>query len=522
MKKILILILSGATVLAGSSCKKYLNVNTNPNQATSVQPYQVIDEAIVYAASNRETFNDYGSEVGGYAANAGGYGGFGSSWTYDYSTSDYSNLWQVAYSMMENVQYVLTATQGDATQVYYNAMAKVIEAYEFEELVDAYNNVPYGQALSGTTYLTPKYDSASAVYQDLANVLDSAILEINNAGSAAVYSSGADPLFDGNMTLWKQFANTIKLRLIVHASSVMTFSNTTFSSDGFLTTDAVVNPGYAQSSGKVNPAWNDWVVQYNGSAGNRAWLPSTYVMGFYNGVKLTDSWRGAAIFHDFPYYCGQLGLTIGTPSAPGLTGAWYSGSDTTSSTSLGGAIGVMKAPSMGMPLMLAAESYFLQAEAYERGILTSGLTDAEAFQDGILASFTYLEEDASLSVASGYTPATDVAAYEAANTSSYLVNYSLATTSAQKIEAIITQKYIAMNMITTSEGWNEFRRTGYPQCATVALNNPYGSFASTQSQATTTNKLPTRILYPNTEYEYNDGNVPQNISAWGSKIFWAQ
>lgn len=523
MKKILIFLLSGATILAGSSCKKYLNVNTNPNEATSVLAYQVIDQAIVYAATNRETYNDMGDYIGGYAANAGGYGGFGSAWTYDYATSDYAGNWQASYQMLENVQYVLTATAGDPTQAYYNAMAKIIGAYEFEELVDTYNDIPYGQALQGTTFLTPKYDSAAAVYQDIANSLDSAILEINNAGSSAVYSTGADPLFSGDMTLWKQFANTIKLRLIVHASSVMTFTNTSFSSDGFLTTDAIVNPGYAQSSGKVNPAWNDWVVNYAGSAGDRAWVPSNFIYGFYDGTKLTDTWRGALIYHDFPGTpYGQLGITIGTASAPGLCGAWYSGLDTSSSTSLGGALGVMKDPSMGMPLMSAAESYFLQAEAYERGILTSGLTDVQAFQAGLLASFTYLEEDASLTVASGYTPVNDVASYQAANPSSYLVNYNLATTSAQKIEAIITQKYLAMNMITTSEGWNEFRRTGYPVCASTPLGNPYGSFASTQSQATTPNKLPTRILYPNTEFEYNDANVPQNVSAWGSKIFYAQ
>jgi hypothetical protein len=402
-------------------------------------------------------------------------------------------------------------------------MAQIMKAYEFEDLVDTYNDVPYAQALSGTTYLTPKYDSAAVVYQDLANILDSAIAEIN-ANSGAVYANGADPLFGGNMTLWKQFANTIKLRLIVHASAVMTFSNMTFSSDGFLTTDAVVNPGYAASSGKVNPTWNAWVVYYNGSSSNRAWVPSTYAFGFYNGTKLTDSWRGAAIFHDWPNFVayGQLGVTTGTQSDPGLTGAWYSGLDTSSGTALGGAIGVEKDPSMGEPLMLAAESYFLQAEAYERGILTSGLTDVQAFNAGILASFTYLEEGPTLTLAAGYDPASDVAAYQAANSTTYLVNYSLATTAAQKQEAIVTQKWIALNWINTAEGWNEFRRTGYPLCANTALNNPYNSFASTQSQATTANKLPTRILYPNTEFNYNDANVPQGVSPWGSKIFWAQ
>jgi len=523
MKKISILLLSGAILFGGGSCKKYLNVNTNPNAATGVPAYQVIDQTIVATANTLEQYSDYGGQVGGYMANAGGYGGFGIIWTYDYGTGDLTNLWNSSYSTLEDAQSVINSTTTDPTQANYLAMAQIIKAYNTQMLVDQYNDIPYSQAFQGASNITPKYDSASAVYQQLANLLDSAINEIN-AASGAVYQTGADPLFGGNMTLWKQFANTIKLRLIVRASAAMTFTNTTFSSDGFLTTDALVNPGFQQASGQTNPGWGDQVVSYTGAAADRAYCPATYVFGFYNGAKLNDSWRGATIFHDFPVSVyGQLGATSGTPSDPGVTGAWYTGSDTASGTSLGNALGVYKGPNAGYPLMTAAESYFLQAEAYQRGILTTGLTDAQAFQAGILASFNYLYELPSGTLQSGYDPTTDAAAYAAANSGSYLVNYSLATTPAQKLEAIITQKYIALNMINGSEAWNEYRRTGYPACASVALNNPYGSFASTQSTAPASNKfLPTRIQYPASEYEYNAGNVPQNISDFTSKIFWAQ
>jgi hypothetical protein len=181
-------------------------------------------------------------------------------------------------------------------------------------------------------------------------------------------------------------------------------------------------------------------------------------------------------------------------------------------------------------LMLLAESDFLMAEADMRGILTG--TAATDFNNGIAASFGYLEEGPSANSAnsgpnaspSNYslTYAADAAAYQAANSTSYLANFSLATTTAQKTEAIITQKYIALNFIHGEEAWCEYRRTGYPVSSSLVINNPYGSMASTQSQATRPDHLPTRLPYPASEAATNASNVPQGVSIYTTTIFWAQ
>ena len=117
---------------------------------------------------------------------------------------------------------------------------------------------------------------------------------------------------------------------------------------------------------------------------------------------------------------------------------------------------------MGEPLILLAESDFLQAEADVRGILNQDATTD--FNNGILASFTYLYEgpDNDPTNLIGGDPVADVATYATANSTSYLVNFSLATTTAQQTEAIITQKYIALNFIHGQEAWSEYRRTGIP------------------------------------------------------------
>jgi hypothetical protein len=96
------------------------------------------------------------------------------------------------------------------------------------------------------------------------------------------------------------------------------------------------------------------------------------------------------------------------------------------------------------------------------------------------------------------------------------VNYSLATTNAQRLEAIITQKYIALNFVNGFEAWQEYKRTGYPAISGTTATS---TFVSLQSSATTADRLPVRNIYPTTEYNLNP-NVPSGLSAYTSKIFW--
>src|ERR1044072_4837730 len=112
-----------------------------------------------------------------------------------------------------------------------------------------------------------------------------------------------------------------------------------------------------------------------------------------------------------------------------------------------------------MPLITAAESYFLQAEGVVNGILSTGNAEA-LFKNGITASFKYLYAKPDGTITG--TPEADAADYILNNNSSYLADFSKAGTKEQKLEAIITQKYIALNMVNSDEAWNEYRRTHYP------------------------------------------------------------
>jgi hypothetical protein len=80
--------------------------------------------------------------------------------------------------------------------------------------------------------------------------------------------------------------------------------------------------------------------------------------------------------------------------------------------------------------------------------------------------------------------------------------------SSDKTEAIITQKWIAVNGITAEQSWFDYSRTGFPTGLPVSL------LASTPDR-------PVRLYYVASEYSSNGDNVPTQPDAFDSKIFWA-
>jgi len=528
MKKIFRIFLFSTLALSAVSCEQFLDINDNPNQATASSPQQVLPNALTVTAANLVSYNDYGAWHVGYVVNAGGFGGWGTQWTYNYTTSTYSGLWSSTYDNLEDYDYIEEQSEDNEVLAYYNAIAKIMKAYNFQMLVDTYGDIPYSEALSGTENLTPKYDDAETIYQDLVAQIDAAISMIDNSEANAIATG--DVMFNGDMERWKEFANTVKLRILIRASRKPIAGNSQtpewvtagFASFGaetvFLTDDAIVNPGYAATTGKQNPFWDYYhLTSANATtSAGRSRIPSEYVFSFYNGGKIDDPYRGDVTYRSFPSTpTNQLGISPGDGEdlAPTGTIAWYVGSGTGASAS--NTVGLFKGRTAGTPIFLAAESYLLQAEANVRGFLAG---DAKTtFENGITNSFRYLYKGADNAVDSDLDPEEDAAAYIADNTNNYLVSFDAATTFDQKIEAIITQKYIALNMMFGAEAWNEYRRTGYPSISGNAGNT---TFASTQSTSTRADRLPTRILYPATEYSFNPNNIPADINQFTSRIFW--
>ncbi|MEB2776992.1 SusD/RagB family nutrient-binding outer membrane lipoprotein [Algoriphagus sp. D3-2-R+10] len=514
-----------ASFISLTACESFLGDNENPNQATSATPELVLPNALTSSANLLLSYHTNAMWINGYTVNAGGFGGWGATVTYNMTTTSYNGLWSATYDDLINYQYIETSTAEEPSQAYFNAVAKVMKAFDYAMLVDVFGDVPYTEGLLGSANVTPAYDSQTAIYQDLVAQLNTAITTFTTAEGANGLGS-ADVMFSGDVTKWAQFANTLKLRMLLKmaassetssfASSEFAAMNTTI---GFLTEDAKINPGFIATAGKQNPLWERYHSNAAGSLSGfgRSAIPSIYIYTFYDGTKILDYGRGAATYRSYPTNTpiGQLGNLIDNPAALSSQTAWFVGSGTGANANA--TIGLLKGRTADFPILLATESYLLQAEAYLKGYLSGD--DQEAFDNGVTASFRYLYEDISGATSEDWDPDTDVALYKTDNPDNYLVNYSLTSSAEEKLEAIITQKYIALNFINGHESWADFRRTGYPAIVNGS-SNPELSFASILSSSSRADKLPVRYLYASSEFQLNPENVPTGVNQFTDVIFW--
>jgi len=499
MKSKIFSLFSLATLLLFGACKEgYLDVNTDPNNATSSTPELVLSTALNVTAS-RLTHHEIGAFWSGQWSPTGSVSGFQTEKTYTVSADFRQGIWTGVYDNLNDYQYV----ENRATELKQSALvgiAKTMKAFNFQILVDTYGNIPYTDALKGTGVIRPKYDDAKTIYEDLIKQLDAALVELNKPISTDNPSpAGADLVFKGNMPKWVKFANTLKLRILLRQTNVAgrdayIKGEIAKITGGYLGAgeDALSDPGYQKSAGKLNPFYENYgFTASDTKAGNKDFYTySDFYIKTLKGFNDPRLPRLAYVPDDAAFRADYRGVPFGEGNdlytAPKISAI---GPALLPQVATAGASDLYK---RAQPVMLAAESFFLQAEAVQRGYLTTG-TAKDLYQKGIVESFRYF------GVTNAGTAAATYYALETAN-----VGWDSST---DKIEAIITQKWIANTGINGFEAWSDFRRTGFPK---VPL--------STKAQGT---QHPLRLIYPNSEL----GTNPENVKAQGevtafTKLFW--
>ncbi len=514
-----------ALTTAASGCSSFLDINAvNPNSLTSasVTPNAILGTALntnanIYSANNGQSLNVYASWAADYWGRSGGVNGYGEETTYTYSTSFYQGAWNATYDNLND--YNIIQTQGTASGYpYHAAIARIMKVFNFQLLVDEYGDLPYTNALQGAAgSTTPTYDKAADIYKDFIVQLDGAIDDINKAAAApGTRTVGAeDIVFRGNMTQWKRFANSLKLRVLLRQSQTNDATLTAYvvaqmktlqtSADGFITSDVVVQPGYTPSVNQQNAFYNRFGLTASGAQATERFyqIPTNYILNQY----ITNKDPRVSQLYDLGVTAsgpGYVGTDLGERSPAGFTAV-----PSASSFKDGG--GLLKGPTAPTPLMLLADLLFSKAEAETRGLFTGGDAAAKTdFQNGILASFTYFYRPANVASTISTAGVTEYNQYVADNTSNPLVNYDSAPSNGAlgKQAVIIYQKYLAMNTVASTESWADYRRTAQPKI-----------MPSTQSTSPRPDKLPTRLLYPLTEVSTNKLNIPAGVTQF-TPIFW--
>jgi len=499
-------------LFAAPGCKKNtFNINdTNPNNPVpaAVSPSLLLSGALKKTADivrGGQTINntiygdaDYIELYMGYWAVSGDYIPNTQTLTYQTTTDYGADNWNSGYLVIQNLRLMESVAATDPNAGYYVAMGKIMEAFNFERLVDQYNDIPYTQALQGGTIDFPKYDKASDVYDSCIALLNTGISMIEtDTANANIESPGSyDIMFGGNMDEWIQFANTLKLKMAMNltvASGGATFISNALqgtSTYGFLQAgeDAAVQPGYTNSSEtQQSPFYFDMGLSTSGAPqNNQSYLRAcSYIVNFM--AANSDNLRLYQLFAPNT----TDGVVLGRPFGSNVSAE----QDNEHISGMGA--GLLQSASSPAVILPACESFFLQSEAALDGYITGNA--GALYQNGVEESFRLLQ------VTSPYTSADTYITQQASNP------YVGFAGSSNQLQTIITQAWVAYSGFDPLAAWNNWRRLGIPTSLPVSQFD--GSVAT---------HIPYRLLYPTSEYSYNTVNVNAEgtINNMTSTIFW--
>lgn len=520
------------TVLNG--CKKSeFDINTEPDNITS--------NTVDYQAVLPATMTSHATAVGGsswrflqmwlgYWARSGSYQDNTQEESYVFSNDLGVAIWNNWYTTATNYDFVMLKAK-ERNAGTYESIARILRANSFQMLVDIYGNIPYSEALQTTAFPTPKYDNGVDIYKALLAELDTAIVRLNDPVSSSADNNTNiatnDLVYQGNTTNWIKYANTLKLRMLMHLGNT-TFNGSsaptntwapgidvpaemakiTATGAGFLTATAKINPGYTDA--KPSPFYRAYVKDENGSATSNGDYSraNVYAVGPVGSIQGYYGYNGDPRINRF--YVRPAGATAHRGIAYGeLAGV--------NSNNIGSRLSLIWGPGI-VPngaasdawFFTAEESYFLQAEAAARGVLSGNAQNL--LIQGIRASFVHL----------GLTAA-DADTYIANNEGYADVDYTAPSLGPGLepggIYTILSQKWFALNVFAPWEVWTDWRRTGIVYGhASEYLDGPPISV----NPANTKTTLPVRLFYPQREFNYNAENVRTQgtIDVFTSKIFW--
>ena len=491
--KYLIILVS---LLSVTACKKQLDTNlSNPNGVTSAQitGKDVFANAVQVTSGNITNSYAFANEWMGFWARTTGYSPSGQEQQENFALQNSlgDGIWQSQYHNIYDYNFVVSNSA--ANSILPGASA-VMKALVFENLVDVFGDIPYSAAGNPNVSTQPKYDAATDVYKGLIADINAGIVKIK--ASSATGDDASDIVFKGDKTKWVQFANTLKLRILMRMvptgdQSFVKAALADIATDGtgYLVAgeDVTANPGYANLVGQQNPFWSSYGFEVSGAPKNN----HVFYVANKSMIDYLNSTADPRI--------GYLYDTTGGKNSGNYLGAFATANPGNTLALIGP--GILKSASQPAVIMLATQSFFLQAEAAQRGLISGNYL--ALLKTAIEESFRYLAVPNPTVAADNYFK----------GSSDDLVNPS---NSSNPLKAIIYQKWVALGETDGLEIWSEYRRTGFPD-----RTNP--SVSSAVSAAD--NVLPKRLLYPQSEYNLNSKNVNaegQTSTGFTVKLFWGQ
>lgn len=434
--------------------------------------------------------------------------------------------WQEFYWNMENLRKVIFFNTNEETQnaaaaygpnINQIATTRIMMAWAFNIMTDTWGDIPYYsfgnddpdfQALNladvggvENEIITPAYATQEKIYADILNELKEATEMMDDARPG--FTEG-DNIYDGDMSKWKKFANSLRLRIALKIREVNSqladqHINEISESDVFQSNDDNAIFVYESSDGNASPFYRAFNVD-----NRRDFAMAHSFITLLQGNNLVDTLGNDISSNPFS---GMVDPRIGIYAQQNE--GFYAGMPVVESSAEAATIrfeslpgdAIINTPDYGQTLMDYAEVLFIRSELEN--------WDQTHYENGVRASMEKWG-----------VPTADI--------DDYISNLPAASE-----ESVLTQKYIAMYM-QAHTAWAEYRRTGFPQ----TLVMPYQDFQLTIPGTTNVlnfvfeplvadaTDIPFRMRYPQFEQTLNGENRAAAVSgltdgdAITSKLWW--
>ncbi|MBE8719454.1 SusD/RagB family nutrient-binding outer membrane lipoprotein [Sphingobacterium pedocola] len=295
MKYKLIIIL--AIVLTSASlhsCKKFLDINDNPNAAENVDPKLLFSFATTAYVNLRSSGDLYiplalaGQSISSGGNNPTGWGLI-TEQQYDVSSFSHGNSWSTYYVRGGNnlKQAIQIAETSEPANNNAAAQAKILLALLVYETTTLYGDVPFTEAWN-VDISYPNFDPQKTVLEGAISLCDEALAQIDDASPLKI-DGLYDMFYGGDLDKWKRLAKSIKLRTLLtmvdaDPEKVAQIGQIINEGEASLVNSAADNffIPYETVANKRNPKYAI-NLQYNG--GVNFFFGSTYVVDFMRAIS---------------------------------------------------------------------------------------------------------------------------------------------------------------------------------------------------------------------------------------------
>lgn len=419
----------------------------------------------------------------------------------------YSSRWDNDYAKVMPVILNFQRTGIDKQYPNFYAWATILKIFTMHRVTDDYGPIIYSNYGSSDAIIN--YDSQQKVYYSFFSELDSAVKVLNSYSqqSSSVFKK-FDLVYGGNVIKWIKAANSLRLRLAIRISKVDPVKAKLEAEKAVSQSYGVIEDNNDNFMVALNSYTHPLWTFSNGWSDCRMCATMGSILGGYKDPRLPI------------YFSPAL-----DPSIAGKYVGIRQGIDIPSKSTYVdfASVGSMYETTKYVQIMTAAEVAFLRAEGALRGWNMGGTAayfynqgiNLSLSQYGLSSNYPGYSNDSTSIFASYVDPKNSTNNF--APSSNITIKWEESATQEQKLERIITQKWIAL-FPDGQEAWSEFRRTGYPKLLPVVVNYSGGTIS--------TKDFVRRTPYPDDEYLTNPDGIAGGLlllggpDTGGTRVWW--